>query len=59
MKSPIQISIVCDPIERKLRHFYTERYNYREWAEDFPISRTNWWRAVFNTNLNTEICWIH
>lgn len=52
MKSPIQISIVCDPIERKLRHFYTERYNYREWAEDFPISRTNWWRATLDECLD-------
>ena len=46
LKKPIHVSIVCEPIQRKLRHFYTERRNYREWAEDFPISQTNWWKTV-------------
>lgn len=45
-KPPVHVSIICEPMERKLRHFYTERHNYRNWAEDFPIATTKWWRQV-------------
>jgi len=43
---PVQISIICDPIQRKLRHFNIERANLKNWDKDVSIADINdqhWW----------------
>jgi len=53
-RNPVYVSILCDPIQRKLRHFHTERNNLKNWNGDVKISDngdTRWWTMTLEQCL--------